>query len=766
MITDEYGNRRFFGIYRGVVQDNADPLGKGRVKLRIPQVLFEAITDWAWAKDAHGVHVDPPVIGQGVWVQFEGGDPSFPVWVGTFGDNPIQLVGTGGGGGGSFDDLTDATITSPTNRQVPVYNGATGQWENDSVAIPAGGTAGQVLAKSSDSNYVVSWVSGTNVPASTVKHIVRNDSGVTLSKGTVVYTSGANGTHILVKPALATADQTSAQVVGFLEVTLAPNADGYAISEGLLSDLDTSAAGAEGDPIWLSGTVAGGVVYGFANEPYAPTHLVYLGVVTRKNPTNGQVFIRISNGWELDELHNVNINHATALNNKDILQYDSATSLWKNTPLSVTTDNIVDGTIVNSDINTSAAIASTKISGTAVTQADTGTVTNAMLAGSITNGKLLQPFVTVNGTTINLGGTGTVTATTTNSLGLTSGGNLSFSSGTTWNGGTAGITIGLSTTPTGITSINGVTMPTSGSFITSATTSLPNVTSVNGTSIPSAATLVSTTDLATTTVTGIASFDSGDFSVTAGAVTIKSAGVDIAQGGTGASTAFTARTNLAATTTGAVHTGTVAPTTDINVGDYWLDPNTGNLFVYYTDAGGGQWIQTASGLSGGADIRGRVGSLETRTTAVEGVNTTQNGFLVPTGCIMQWATNTPPSGWLLCDGQSTSGYAALAAIVGASVPDLRGRVPVGRNSGTFATLGATGGAETNTHNHYQTVGSDPSNFFATNNTNSGPRSRVVTKTRSVTATSSASAVTREDSTYDETISTLPPYIVLNYIIKT
>jgi microcystin-dependent protein len=223
---------------------------------------------------------------------------------------------------------------------------------------------------------------------------------------------------------------------------------------------------------------------------------------------------------------------------------------------------------------------------------------------------------------------------------------------------------------------------------------------------------------------------------------------------------------LAATTTGAVHTGTVAPTTDINVGDYWLDPNTGNLFVYYTDAGGGQWIQTASGLSGGTDIRGRVGSLETRTTAVETVNTTQNGFLVPTGCIMQWATNTPPSGWLLCDGQSTSGYAALAAIVGASVPDLRGRVPVGRNSGTFATLGATGGAETNTHNHYQTVGSDPSNFFATNNTNSGPRSRVVTKTRSVTATSSASAVTREDSTYDETISTLPPYIVLNYIIKT
>jgi microcystin-dependent protein len=514
--------------------------------------------------------------------------------------------------------------------------------------------------------------------------------------------------------------------------------------------------------MWLSGTTAGQVIYGFANEPYAPVHLVYLGVVTRKNPTNGQIFIRISNGWELDELHNVNINHANTRADKDILQYDSATSLWKNTPLSVTTGNIVDGTIVNSDINASAGIDSTKISGTAVTQADTGTVTNAMLAGSITNGKLLQPFVTVNGTTINLGGTGTVTATTTNSLGLTSGGNLSFSSGTTWNGGTAGVTIGLSTTPTGITSINSVTMPTSGSFITSATTSLPNVTSVNGTSIPSSATLVRTTDLATTTVTGIASFDSGDFSVTAGAVVIKSAGVDIAQGGTGASTAFAARTNLAATTTGAVHTGTVAPTTNINVGDYWLDPNTGNLFVYYTDAGGGQWIQTASGLSGGADIRGRVGSLETRTTAVEGVNTTQNGFLVPTGCIMQWATNTPPSGWLLCDGQSTSGYAALASIVGASVPDLRGRVPVGRNSGTFATLGATGGAETHTlstaeipaHSHQQ--GHAAAGGAQTGLQASGIGLSGTTLNYQYTGNTGGGGAHNN----------LQPYIVLNYIIKT
>ncbi|CAB4128765.1 hypothetical protein UFOVP223_86 [uncultured Caudovirales phage] len=66
-----------------------------------------------------------------------------------------------------------------------------------------------------------------------------------------------------------------------------------------------------------------------------------------------------------------------------------------------------------------------------------------------------------------------------NSLGLTSGGNLAFSSGTTWNGGTSGVTIGLSVTPTGITSINGITVTgSSGSFLTSASTSATALTSV------------------------------------------------------------------------------------------------------------------------------------------------------------------------------------------------------------------------------------------------------------------------------------------------
>lgn len=82
MIKDEFGNRRFFGVYRGIVVDNADPLSKGRLRLKVPQVLIEEVTGWAWPTMAV---TSPPSPSSGVWVMFEGGDPSYPIWIGVFG---------------------------------------------------------------------------------------------------------------------------------------------------------------------------------------------------------------------------------------------------------------------------------------------------------------------------------------------------------------------------------------------------------------------------------------------------------------------------------------------------------------------------------------------------------------------------------------------------------------------------------------------------------------------------------------------------------
>jgi len=161
---------------------------------------------------------------------------------------------------------------------------------------------------------------------STVKHMVKNASGVALTAGQVVYITGADGTNMLIGLADADADATSATTIGLLENDLAINGHGYVVTEGLLAGINTTGATA-GDPVWLSST-PGGKLYGLANKPYAPAHLVYLGVVTRVNSNNGEIFVSVNNGWELDELHNVLI--STPVANNEVLAYDSTSGLWIN----------------------------------------------------------------------------------------------------------------------------------------------------------------------------------------------------------------------------------------------------------------------------------------------------------------------------------------------------------------------------------------------------------------------------------------------------
>ena len=79
--------RDFFGKYRGQVTDNADPLGNGRLQVRVPQVLGD-VSVWAqpcvpYAGPQLGWYTTPE-IDTGVWVEFEAGAPSYPIWTGFF----------------------------------------------------------------------------------------------------------------------------------------------------------------------------------------------------------------------------------------------------------------------------------------------------------------------------------------------------------------------------------------------------------------------------------------------------------------------------------------------------------------------------------------------------------------------------------------------------------------------------------------------------------------------------------------------------------
>ncbi len=82
----EQARHRYYGKYRGLVADNQDPRNMGRVRARVPEVMGDEQSPWAlpctpYAGEGEGQYTVPPV-GAGVWIEFEAGDVSRPIWSG------------------------------------------------------------------------------------------------------------------------------------------------------------------------------------------------------------------------------------------------------------------------------------------------------------------------------------------------------------------------------------------------------------------------------------------------------------------------------------------------------------------------------------------------------------------------------------------------------------------------------------------------------------------------------------------------------------
>jgi hypothetical protein len=158
---------------------------------------------------------------------------------------------------------------------------------------------------------------------STLQHEVK--AGVALTKGQAVYVTSADGTNMIVSKASNASEATSSKTLGLIAQDLSINGKGFVITEGLLSGLNTMAAGTEGDPVWLG--TDGNLIYGLGSKPYAPAHLVFIGIVTKRNANNGEIFVKVQNGFELQELHNVQITSTPSDNT--VLAYETSTSLYK-----------------------------------------------------------------------------------------------------------------------------------------------------------------------------------------------------------------------------------------------------------------------------------------------------------------------------------------------------------------------------------------------------------------------------------------------------
>ena len=162
---------------------------------------------------------------------------------------------------------------------------------------------------------------------------VFNDSGTTITKGQAVYISGAQGNRIAVKLARADVEATSFGTLGLVAETIANGAEGFIIVSGALYKLDTLGLTA-GAVVYLSPTTAGAIT---TTKPQAPDQLVVLGFVERVHATVGSIYVKVDNGYELDELHDVRI---TSPQSGNVLIYDATTTptgVWKNA-------NLTDGT--------------------------------------------------------------------------------------------------------------------------------------------------------------------------------------------------------------------------------------------------------------------------------------------------------------------------------------------------------------------------------------------------------------------------------------
>lgn len=265
---------------------------------------------------------------------------------------------------------------------------------------------------------------------------VFNSEATTLQKGEIVYVSGSQGNRPSVKRAIATNDGYSVTTLGVVASSISSGSEGYVTTFGIISNLNTSGL-TGGTAIWLSPTVAGSFT---ETKPQAPYHTVLIGYVVRVSSTVGSIFVNISNGWELDELHDVRINNKQIGDLISLSAYNGS-DVWVNTTTLNGSYTITGNTTVGGQVKANSVSATTYYNLPTDVYTTGGTPNNTTKTYTFTNNtggtftvNALTDIFTTGGTydsgsstitfTNNTGGTFTVTGITA------SGGGGTFTGGT------------------------------------------------------------------------------------------------------------------------------------------------------------------------------------------------------------------------------------------------------------------------------------------------------------------------------------------------
>jgi len=159
--------------------------------------------------------------------------------------------------------------------------------------------------------------------------LCRNNTGATIPDGKVVRITGSSGTHLTIALADASDESTSAGTYGVVTESIANNASGYVTLFGVVRGINTSGI-TEGALIYLSET-AGEMT---ATAPVPPAHRVIVGHCIKSSAGAGEVYVKVDNGYELNELHDVLF---TSLAGGDFIRWNSGAGVWSNSKSVLTT---------------------------------------------------------------------------------------------------------------------------------------------------------------------------------------------------------------------------------------------------------------------------------------------------------------------------------------------------------------------------------------------------------------------------------------------
>jgi len=197
---------------------------------------------------------------------------------------------------------------------------------NDAYALPpAIGTTGQFIKLTDAATGTTNWADiAVTSEVSIISYEVRNETGSPIPIGSVVYVSGGSGAsdHVTIALSTAATEAGSSKTFAITAETINHNSTGKVVLEGIIEGINTGSF-TPGQTLWLS-TTAGQITN---IPPTTPNHAVFVGYAVRCQQNNGSIFVKIQNGVELGEIHDVLL---TSTADKNIIRYDSALGYWVN----------------------------------------------------------------------------------------------------------------------------------------------------------------------------------------------------------------------------------------------------------------------------------------------------------------------------------------------------------------------------------------------------------------------------------------------------